>query len=134
MTVIGRSLGTGVAVRRASEQPASRLILATPYDSIVEIAAGQYPYVPVSWLLRDRYESWRYAPNVTVPSTLIEAEQVEVIPHASTERLFARFRQRVATLRLLRGFGHNGFVGRSEYGSALREALLKHANSAVRRP
>jgi pimeloyl-ACP methyl ester carboxylesterase len=44
--VIGRSLGSGVAVRLASQRPASRLILITPYDSFQEIAASHYPALP----------------------------------------------------------------------------------------
>ncbi len=123
VTLIGRSLGTGVAVRLASEQPASRLILVTPYDSIEELAAAQYPYIPMSWLLLDKYESWRYAPSVTVHTTLIEAERDEVIPRASTERLFSRFRKGVASLAVLPGASHNGLLGNSNYGSALRAAL-----------
>jgi len=123
VTLIGRSLGTGVAVRLASEQPASRVILVTPYDSIAELAAAQYPYLPVSWLLLDKYESWRYAPSVRVPTTIIEAERDEVIPRASTERLFGRFKKGVASMTVLLGAGHNGIVGKSDYGTALRGAL-----------
>ncbi len=38
VAIIGRSLGTGIAVRLASERPASRLVLMTPYDSIEDLA------------------------------------------------------------------------------------------------
>src|SRR3989338_7417387 len=41
--VVGRSLGSGVAVYLASQRPAARLVLITPYDSLQEIAAGQFP-------------------------------------------------------------------------------------------
>ena len=54
----GESLGTGVAVRLATERPAAGLILDAPYTSIVEIAAQAYSYLPVRYLLhgplRDR--------------------------------------------------------------------------------
>lgn len=46
--VIGSSLGTGVAVHLASQRPASRLILIMSYDSIQDIAAFRFPYIPVS--------------------------------------------------------------------------------------
>ncbi len=123
VAIIGHSLGTGVAVRLASERPASRLILVTPYDSIEEIAAAQYPYLPVSWLLHDKYESWRYAPSVNAPTTIIEAENDEVIPRASTERLFSRFAKGVATMTVIPGAGHNDLGSRSEYRAALQAAL-----------
>ncbi|MGO9065764.1 MAG: alpha/beta hydrolase [Myxococcaceae bacterium] len=123
VAIIGRSLGSGVAVRLASEQPASRLVLVTPYDSIEELAAAAYPFLPVSWLLLDKYESWRYAPAVKAPTTLIEAENDEVIPHASTERLLGRFARGVASMSVMPGLGHNDLAGRGEYRSALQAAL-----------
>jgi len=69
--VIGRSLGSGVAIHVASVRPAERLVLVTPYDSLQGIAARQLPYFPVRWLMLDKFESWRYAPQVTAPTQLI---------------------------------------------------------------
>ncbi len=89
VVIVGRSLGSGIAVHLASVRPAARLILGyTAYDSIQELAAAQYPYVPVRWLLLDKFESWRYAPKVSAPTLIIAAEHDELIPRASTELLF----------------------------------------------
>jgi uncharacterized protein len=121
--VIGRSLGSGVAVRLASRRPVSRLILITPYDSFQEIAASHFRFMPVRWLLRDKFESWRYAPRVTVPALLIMAEHDEVIPRASTERLYMRFARGVAALRVIPGVGHNTISASPEYFEAIRAAL-----------
>jgi pimeloyl-ACP methyl ester carboxylesterase len=123
VAVIGRSLGSGVAIRLASEAPVSRLVLVTPYDSIEEIAAGMYPYLPVRWLLRDRYESWKYAPLIRIPTTLIEAENDEVIPRASTEKLFARFRAGIATMTVIAGVGHDDIGAAGAYLKTLQAAL-----------
>jgi pimeloyl-ACP methyl ester carboxylesterase len=124
VVVIGRSLGSGVAIRLASETPASRLILVTPYDSIEAIAAAEYPYVPVKLLLLDRYESWKYAPGMAIPTTIIAAQNDEVIPRASTEKLFARFRPGVAAMRVIEGVGHNDIGANGEYLKAIQAALL----------
>jgi uncharacterized protein len=91
IAVVGRSLGTGVAIGLASQRPASRLVLVTPYNSIQEIAALLLPYFPVRWLLTDKFESWRYAPKIQILTLLLGAEFDEVIPRASTERLNAAF-------------------------------------------
>ena len=123
ITLIGRSLGSGVAIRLASESPASRLILVTPFDSIEEIAAAEYPYVPVKLLLLDRYESWKYAPGIAIPTTIIAAGNDEVIPHASTEKLFVRFHPGVAAMRVIEGVGHNDIGATSEYIQAIQAAL-----------
>jgi pimeloyl-ACP methyl ester carboxylesterase len=85
--VVGRSLGSGIAVYVASLRQVTRLVLVTPFDSLQELAAHQYPYVPVRWLLLDKYESWRFAPHVTAPTLIIAAERDEIVPRASNELL-----------------------------------------------
>jgi pimeloyl-ACP methyl ester carboxylesterase len=123
VAIIGRSLGTGVAIRLASAAPASRLILVTPYDSLEAIAAAAYPYLPVKLLLLDRYDSWKYAHLIKTPTTLIAAQNDEVIPRASTERLFARFPAGVASMVVVEGVGHNDIGARSEYLKIIEAAL-----------
>jgi pimeloyl-ACP methyl ester carboxylesterase len=119
--VIGRSLGSGVAVHLASERPVERLVLVTPYDSILNIAASQIPYFPVRWLLLDKFESWRYAARVAAPTQLIVAQNDEVIPAASTAALYKHFPQSRATLTVIPGVGHNTISESPEYISLLRK-------------
>ncbi|HWK51444.1 MAG TPA: alpha/beta hydrolase [Steroidobacter sp.] len=125
--VMGRSLGSGVAIRLASERPATGLVLITPYSSIVELGAGQLPMFPVKWLMRDRYESWRYAPLITVPTLLVVAEHDQIIPRASTDALFARFRPGVARLRVIPETGHNTISATPMYVAALQSALAQNS-------
>jgi pimeloyl-ACP methyl ester carboxylesterase len=119
--VIGRSLGSGVAIHIASERPVERLILITPYDSIVNIAANQFPYFPVHWLMLDKFESWRYAEKVTAPTLLIAAQNDEVIPAASTAALYRAFPQGRATLTVIPGVWHNTISASPEYIPLLRK-------------
>jgi len=118
--VIGRSLGSGIAVYLASSRPVRHLVLVTPYDSMAEVAQHHYPYVPVRWLLRDRFESVRYAPQVTAPTTIIEAERDEVIPRTSTENLYAKFRPGVARYHRIGGADHNSVSLDPQYYPLLR--------------
>jgi pimeloyl-ACP methyl ester carboxylesterase len=118
--LIGRSLGSGVAVYVASQRPVERLVLVTPYDSLVAVAAEQYPFVPVNWLLRDKFESAKYAPRVSAPTTIVAAENDEVIPKTSTEALRTRFREGLVSYHVVPGVGHNTISGNSEYLKLLR--------------
>jgi pimeloyl-ACP methyl ester carboxylesterase len=107
ITVVGRSLGSGVAVHLASLRPVARLVLVTPYDSLRELAAQQFPYFPVRWLMLDKFESSKYAEQVTTPTLIVAAEHDEVIPRASTETLYKHFRAGVASVKVVAGTGHN---------------------------
>jgi pimeloyl-ACP methyl ester carboxylesterase len=120
--VIGRSLGSGVAVHLASLRPVERLTLVTPFDSLETIASRQFPFVPLRWLLRDKFESWRYAEAISAPTLILAAEHDEVIPRASTEALFAHFKPGVARFAILERTGHNTISDSPEYIGWLRAA------------
>jgi pimeloyl-ACP methyl ester carboxylesterase len=122
VVLIGRSLGTGVAIQVASQRPVHKLVLVTPYDSIAGLAARQFPYFPVRWLLEDKYESSRHAPRIRAPTLVLAAEYDEVIPAWSTARLLSRFAHGVATQEVIKGTGHNSISASAAYLTALQWA------------
>ena len=117
--VIGRSLGSGVAARLASLRPVAKLVLVTPYDSIVGIAQRQFPIFPVRWLLIDKYESWRYVPKITAPVLILAAERDEIIPTASSEALRARFPAAQVQYVVVAGASHNTIIDDPSYVRSL---------------
>jgi len=123
VVVIGRSLGTGVAVRLASTRPVSRLVLVTPYDSVLELARAQFRAFPVRLLLRDKFESWRYAPQVAAPVLVIAAEHDEVIPAASTARPVAHFPAGRARVAVVPRTSHNTISDDPGYPRLLSSVL-----------
>ena len=120
VVVVGRSLGSGVAIRLATLRPVARLVLVSPYDSLQDLAASLYPMFPVRWLLADKFESRRYAAQVQVPTTIVAAERDDVIPRASTDRLYSRFATGVARMHVLPGVGHNTIWAHPLYATMLR--------------
>ena len=115
ITVVGRSLGSGVAVYLASQRPVSRLVLVTPYDSIEALAAQRFRIFPVHWLLQDKFASSLYATQVSVPTLLIAAAQDEVIPLASTRALLGHFPAGVARLEIIPDRDHNSVSESAAY-------------------
>jgi uncharacterized protein len=85
----GQSLGTGVAVRLASEKPVGKLILEAPYTSTADVAASLYPWVPVRWLMKDQLRSDQWIGAVHVPLLVMHGALDDVIPIRFGERLFA---------------------------------------------
>ena len=123
IAVVGRSLGSGIAVYLASLRPVTRLVLVTPFDSLEELAALQFPFVPVKWLMLDKYESSRFAPRVTAPTLIIAAEHDEIVPRASTELLQSRFKSGLTTFRIVAGAGHNTISNSPEYLPLLQTGI-----------
>jgi pimeloyl-ACP methyl ester carboxylesterase len=122
VAVVGRSLGSGVATWLASQRPLQKLVLVTPFDSIARLAQRRFPIFPAALLLRDKYESWRYAPAVHCPVLVIEAQNDEVVPADSTERLLQQFAPRPQLLRI-DGVGHGSVVEDPRYAAAISSFL-----------
>jgi len=85
----GQSLGTGVAAEMARRGHGARLVLISPYTSMVEMAARVVPFLPVKWLVHDRYETDRKAPALTIPVLVIHGTNDEVVPFAMGQRIAA---------------------------------------------
>lgn len=90
IAVVGRSLGSGVAVQVAVQRPAAAVVLITPYDSVLAVASRRFRVMPVSLLLRHRFESIKYARNITAPVLVLRAAIDSVVPHFHTELLVAK--------------------------------------------
>ncbi len=123
ISVIGRSLGSGVAVRLAANRPLVRLVLVTPYDSVLSLAKAQYGFFPINWLLTERFESDRLAPDLKVSTMMLLAEHDDVIPRRHSEALLNRFPHGVARSKMLPGTGHNDILDHPDYLPTLRHAL-----------
>ena len=117
--VVGRSLGSSLAIQLAAEEPVSRLVLIAPFESILAIAKRVAPFLPMGLLLRDAYESWRYAPRVNCPTLILAASHDELVPMGDTQKLLAAFRPGVATLRVIDGADHNSLSDAGEFREAL---------------
>jgi fermentation-respiration switch protein FrsA (DUF1100 family) len=86
LVLYGESLGTGVAVKMASEFPICALILQAPFTSLQEVARYHYPWLFLRpW---DRYNSLALIPRIKVPLLVLHGKQDEIIPFEQGLRLF----------------------------------------------
>ena len=84
----GRSLGSGAAVYLASQRKLEGVVLVTPYDSLVAVAGHHYPWLPVNWMLRHRFDSIGHAPKLTTPLLCVAASRDDIIPMKLAKRLY----------------------------------------------
>lgn len=113
ISVIGRSLGSGVAVYLAANRKVDKLVLVTPYDSIENVAKKRFPIFPVSLILQDKFDSALRVPNINAKTIAIEAENDEIIPRANSDALTAQFRADQIDIKVVDGTNHNS-IGTSQ--------------------
>ena len=94
LILFGESLGGGVAVRLAAEQcaagtPPGGLVLRATFSSLPDAAAYHYPWLPVRWLLVDRYPSARADAPGDVPDPAYSRAARSIIPIELGRKLFA---------------------------------------------
>jgi hypothetical protein len=124
VAVIGRSLGSGVAMHLASVRPVHKLVLVSPYDSVLNVAQSYLSLFPVSLLLKDRYDSLSLAARIGVPVLVLLAEQDRVIPRAHSERLLTAFAKGLVEVKVIAGASHDSIGAAAEYHAALHAFLL----------
>ena len=123
ISVIGRSLGSGVATYLAAARQTSRLVLVTPFDSLDRVAQAAFPLFPVSLLIRDRFDSLARAESIRVPTLIAIAEHDEVIPRAHSDNLAAAIDPSLLQVTVIYGAGHNTIGGQAQYMQSLSEFL-----------
>lgn len=89
IVVYGESLGTGVAVQLAAKRQPAGVVLESPFSSAVDVGAHLYPFLPVYWLLKDRFDSIRYIRHLTAPLLVLHGELDRIVPSSLARKLFA---------------------------------------------
>ena len=102
IVLYGESLGGGVAIRLASElsqagTPPAGLILRSTFSSRVDVASYHYPWLPVRWVLRDRFPSADRIPMVTCPILQLHGGRDTIVPIELGLKLFQAAPQQSAS-------------------------------------
>jgi fermentation-respiration switch protein FrsA (DUF1100 family) len=105
VVLYGESLGSGVAVRLASERPVGGVVLEAPYTSTADIAKLTYWFVPVDLLMRDQFRSIDLIDGIKAPLLVLHGERDGLIPIRLGQKLFEAAREPKRFVRLP-GVGH----------------------------
>ncbi len=88
IVLYGRSLGTGLATKLATEVGASLLVLVSPFSSLRELARKHFPWVP-PFALRYPLLVDKWLPNVHAKVLLLHGDRDLLLSVAHAERLHA---------------------------------------------
>ena len=88
LVYFGESLGTGVAAGLAAEHRPAALVLRSPFTSMTDVGAWHYPWLPVRWLLRDRFDTAARIAGLGCPLLVIAGDRDTIVPYAQSRRLF----------------------------------------------
>jgi fermentation-respiration switch protein FrsA (DUF1100 family) len=94
IVIFGESLGGGVATRLASDlsaagTPPAGLVLRSTFTRLTDVAAWHHPWLPVRWLMFDRYPSVERIGAVTCPILILHGRRDTIIPFEEAEQLLA---------------------------------------------
>lgn len=109
IVIHGASLGTGLALRLASEVAVGAVLLEAPFTAVVDVAAERYPIFPVHALMIDQYRSRDWIARVTAPVLIAHGDRDNTVPFAHAERLYALANEPKLLVRMP-GSDHNSLV------------------------
>jgi fermentation-respiration switch protein FrsA (DUF1100 family) len=88
LVYFGESLGTAVAVDLAVDHPPAALVLRSPFTSMSDVGQHHYPFLPVRFLLRDRFAAIEQIPRSRAPMLVIAGARDRIVPLESSRRLY----------------------------------------------
>ena len=106
LVFFGESLGAAVALRLATETPPFALVLRSPFTTLTDIGRHHYPFLPVRWMLRDRYPSLERVVGISCPTLVIAGDRDSIIPIEQSRRLYAAITAK-KHLVVIEGADHN---------------------------
>ena len=124
IVVVGRSLGTAMATRVAATRPVAGVVLASPFDSLAAIGQKHYPWLPVSLLLRHRFETLPDARGTRAPLLAIVAADDSIIPPERSRALFDAWAG-AKSWQLVPGADHNTLGAYDAYWEAIAGFLAQ---------
>ena len=86
--IYGESLGTGVATEIAQNKNFAGVILESPFTSMIDAGKTKYPYLPVKFLLKDKYESNKKIQNIKIPILIMHGKVDNIVPFYMGEKMY----------------------------------------------
>jgi len=124
IVAFGRSLGTALATHVAAGRPVTGVVLVSPYDSLAAVGNHHYPWLPVSLLLRHRFDPLADAPRCGMPLHAIVAASDSIIPVERSRALYDGWAG-PKSLQVIQRSDHNTLGGTAEFWHGVTDFLAR---------
>jgi len=84
----GESLGTGVVTEIAQNENFAGIILESPFTSMIDAGKDKYPFLPVRFLLKDKYESDKKIKNIKIPILVMHGKIDNIVPFHMGKKIY----------------------------------------------
>ena len=88
MVIYGESLGTGVTTEIAQNRNFAGIILESPFTSMIDAGKDKYSYLPVRFLLKDKYESNKKIKNIKSPILIMHGKVDNIVPFHMGKKMY----------------------------------------------
>jgi len=96
------------------------MVLVTPYDSILNMAKDKYPFYPISYILKDQYNSIHRVENIDKPTLIVLASKDETINARYSNNLIEKFNPSILNVATIPNTGHNNIIENVNYLNVLK--------------
>ncbi len=124
LVLYGESLGSAVAVELATRVPVGGVILEEPFTSIADVGQAMFPFLPIRWLVRNKYDSLGKIDRLNAPLLIFHSRQDEYFPIRHAERLLAAARDPKQLIELHGSHNDAFLLSADRYRQGLLEFLL----------
>lgn len=122
--LVGRSIGSSIAAFLASHREVGGLVLITPFDSIANVAARTYPWLPTKFFLKNFFDTTKYLEKVRGKVLVCAAEKDEVIPRDCLEALISKHSQKLL-LKIIKEANHQDITNSMTFHNTVNNYIHK---------
>jgi len=107
----------------ASKRNIEKLVLITPYYSILSIAKERFPMYPVDLILKDKYLSGENIKYFKTKTLIVIAEKDKVVKLDNTKKLINEFPKKQLEILMIKNATHTDLYKSKKYFEKIKEFI-----------
>ena len=127
IVLFGRSLGAAIATKLSIEKRSSQsLILESPFENTIEMGKRIFPFLPLRWLMKQKFDTKAIIHSVEIPLLLLHGDKDTIVPFQQGKNLFDLASEPKQFFQI-KGANHNDTfsIGGKRYWQIWKQFLMK---------